>query len=497
MKYRDGKFLPTLLLFAIAVSGSFAAAQEPLKWGGDAEGGAPFIFLDPQNPSRNIGFEVDLAAALAKAVDRPITFQQYEYASLLQGLDRGDFDFAMNGLERTGERAANYRLSRPYYVYQLQLVVRKDEARFTTIEELARLKLKAGTLEQTAAQIALQRAGVDTRTYLTQDDPYKELALGRLDAVLMDLPIAVTYGKTNPELKFVGEAFGEGAYSIAFRKNDEALAKQFDDAIEKLHQSGELRRIYERWGIWTDAQSRLLEYEVAPTGADSFGQRIAISSYLPNLWRGAKITVLISVLAMVMAVSIGLPVAMCRLYGPWPLRWLGAAYVEFFRGIPIMLLLVFVYFGLPEMAKHFQLPAYLSFNFGAIPTAILCFGLNYAAYEAEIYRAGLLAIPAGQWEAAESLGMSRPLAFRRIILPQAFRSILPPMTSDFVALFKDTSIVSQVAVVELTKEYMSIAKASPGQVLEVGLLTALLYLLLSVPLGYLSRYLETRLAKAA
>ena len=470
-------------------------AQAPLKWGGDAEGGAPFIFLDAKNPSRNIGFEVDLAAALGKTLQRPIEFRQYEYASLLQGVDRGDFDFAMNGLERTVERAANYRLSRPYYVYQLQLVVRKDESRFTTIEEMARQKLACGTLEQTAAQLALAQAGVETRTYLTQDDPYKELALGRLDAVLMDLPIATYYGKPNPQLKFVGEPFGEGAYSIAFRKNDESLAKEFDEAIARLHTSGELKRIYEKWGIWTDAQSRLLEYQDAPQGVASFGQRISIGSYLPKLLEGALITIEISVLSMALAIIIGLPVAMCRLYGPWPLRWLGVTYVEFFRGIPVMLLLVFAYFALPEMAKHFHLP--LSFNFGAIPTAIICFGLNYAAYEAEIYRAGLLAVPVGQWEAAESLGMSRPLAFRRIILPQAFRSILPPMTSDFVALFKDTSIVSQVAVVELTKQYMSIAKASPGQVLEVGLLTALLYLLLSVPLGHLSRYLENRLAKAA
>jgi polar amino acid transport system substrate-binding protein len=482
-----------LLIFVLGANTAFA--QAPLRWGGDSEGGAPFIFLDPSDPSRNIGFEVDLAEAFAKALDRPIEFQQYEYASLLQGLDRGDFDFAMNGLERTVERAANFRLSRPYYVYQLQLVVRKEETRFTTIQELASLKLTAGTLEQTAAQIALEQAGVDTRTYLTQDDPFKELALGRIDAVLMDVPIAIYYGKPNPDLKFVGEPFGEGAYSIAFRKQDEALAKEFDDAIAKLHASGELRRIYEKWGIWTDAQARLLEYEDAPAGAASFGRRISIASYLPKLWQGAKVTILISVLAMALAIVIGLPVAMCRLYGPWPLRWLGIAYVEFFRGIPVMLLLVFAYFALPEMAKHFHLP--FSFNFGAIPTAILCFGLNYAAYEAEIYRAGLLSIPAGQWEAAESLGMSRTLAFRRIILPQAFRSILPPMTSDFVALFKDTSIVSQVAVVELTKQYMSIAKASPGQVLEVGLLTAFLYLLLSVPLGHLSRYLENRLAKAA
>ena len=491
MNVRSSVVASLCLLFA----SSPLAAQSPLRWGGDAEGGAPFIFLDADNASKNIGFEVDLAEALVKELGRPIQFQQYEYASLLQGLDRGDFDFAMNGLERTVQRASRYRLSRPYFVYQLQLVARKDEARFTTIEELARLGLEVGTLEETAAQKALQRVGAHIRSYLTQDDPYKDLALGRIDAVLMDSPIALYYGKPNPALKFVGQPFGEGAYSIAFRKQDEELAQQFDAAIARLHESGQLQRIYEKWGIWSDAQSRLLEYEDPPEGAESFGERISVANYLPRLLKGAQITILISVLSMLLAITIGLPIAMCRLYGPRPLKWFGAAYVEFFRGIPVMLLLVFTYYGLPEMARHFQFPYPFTFNLGPIPTAILCFGLNYAAYEAEIYRAGLLAIPIGQWEAAESLGMSRPLAFWRIILPQAFRSILPPMTSDFVALFKDTSIVSQVAVVELTKQYMSLAKASPGQVLELGLLTAALYLILSAPLGYLSRYLEDRLAK--
>jgi polar amino acid transport system substrate-binding protein len=87
--------------------------------------------------------------------------------------------------------------------------------------------------------------------------------------------------------------------------------------------------------------------------------------------------------------------------------------------------------------------------------------------------------------------MSGPLTFRRIILPQAMRVILPPMTNDFVALFKDTSVVSIVAVVELTKQYQILAKSSM-KYLEIGLVTALLYLVMSVPLGYLSRYLEAR-----
>ena len=186
---------------------------------------------------------------------------------------------------------------------------------------------------------------------------------------------------------------------------------------------------------------------------------------------------------MLLAVALGMPIALMRLYGPTPVRWLAVIYVEFFRGIPVLLLLFFLYFVLGS-----------AWHVDAFSTAVFGFGLNYAAYEAEIYRAAVGAVPLGQWEAAASLGMSRALTFRRIILPQALRIILPPMTSDFVALFKDTSVVSVIAVAELTKRYQTAAQSSLKYV-ELGLMTAALYLIMSVPLGFLSRWLEKRWGK--
>ena len=140
-----------------------------------------------------------------------------------------------------------------------------------------------------------------------------------------------------------------------------------------------------------------------------------------------------------------------------------------------------------DLAAYYPWLAIL--RMGPMQAAILGLGLNYGSYEAEVYRAGIASIPVGQWEAAASLGMAGPLTFRRIILPQAIRTILPPMTNDFVALFKDTSIVSTIAVVELSKQYQILSKSSM-KYLEIGLLTAALYLLMSVPLGLLSRRLE-------
>ena len=166
----------------------------------------------------------------------------------------------------------------------------------------------------------------------------------------------------------------------------------------------------------------------------------------------------------------GLPIALLRLYGPAPLRLAATVYVEFFRGIPVLLLLFFLYYGLPVIAETLS-TCRVGLKLPPMAAAILGFGLNYAAYQAEIYRAGIASIPVGQWEAGASLGMSRLHTFRRIILPQAIRVILPPTTNDFVALFKDTSIVSIIAVEELTKEYQILAKSSL-KYLEIGLVTA-------------------------
>ena len=132
----------------------------------------------------------------------------------------------------------------------------------------------------------------------------------------------------------------------------------------------------------------------------------------------------------------------------------------------------------------------------AVFTALVGLGLNYAAYESQVYRASLEAIPTGQWEAAYSLGMGPVLAFRRIILPQAFRIALPPMTNDFVSLFKDTSVAFAISVWELATAYRELANAS-GQFLLLGLAVSAFYLAMSLPMAHLARMLEQRLRDRA
>ena len=154
-----------------------------------------------------------------------------------------------------------------------------------------------------------------------------------------------------------------------------------------------------------------------------------------------------------------------------------AGYVELLRGTPLMLQLYVLFYLL-------RLPPLVA--------GIAGLAINYSAYEAEIYRAGLQAIPAGQMEAALALGMSRRLALRRVIVPQAVRIVIPPVTNDFIALFKDTSVCSVITLVELTKQY-SILANSTGGVVEFALATAVLYMAMSLPLSWFSRWSERRL----
>src|SRR2546422_7354252 len=242
---------------------------------------------------------------------------------------------------------------------------------------------------------------------------------------------------------------------------------------------GELRRILERWHLWDARQAPLAGAAVPSAEAAAAAGPLA---YLPLFLRGAGFTVVISLLAMEIAIVGGLVLSLARRYGGPVVAAAAGAYVELFRGTPVLLQLYVLYYGLAPLL-----------TLGAFTAAVVGLGMNYAAYESELYRAGLEAVPVGQTEAALALGMSRWLALRRIVLPQALRVALPGMANDFIALLKDSSLVSVITVVELTKQ-MTITAVDVRGWLRPGLPCAGLYLAMSHPLGRLARRLEQRLA---
>jgi polar amino acid transport system substrate-binding protein len=206
----------------------------------------------------------------------------------------------------------------------------------------------------------------------------------------------------------------------------------------------------------------------------------ATRRYLPALAGAAFVTIVLSCLSMALAVALGTLVATGRIYGRPLARGALTAYVEVTRGTPVLLQLFVLYYGLSSVVR---LPAFVA--------ALLGLGLNYAAYESEIYRGALQAVPSGQLEAARTLGLSERQVLWFIRGPQAFRLALAPMTNDFVALLKDSSLVSVITVIELTKQ-TSIFASNVGSWVVPGALCAALYLAMSLPLAHLARRLEQR-----
>src|SRR5215468_4609133 len=184
-------YLLTALLVATVLSAPNVLAQD-LVWAADAEGGAPYTFPDPRNPAHIVGFEVDLADALASRMGRKSRFVQNQWDGLVPGLERGEYDVVINGLEITAERAQKISFSNPYFYSTLTITRRIDDDRVQRADDLRGLKV--GVLKVTFAERYVQSLGnVTVRSYDGQVQPYLDLALGRLDAVVMDTPVALYY----------------------------------------------------------------------------------------------------------------------------------------------------------------------------------------------------------------------------------------------------------------------------------------------------------------
>ncbi len=462
-----------------APGGTLAAIRQrgEITWGADIQGGEPYVYEDPAQPDRVIGFEVDIMDAVARRLGVRARMVQYGWSNLVPSLERGDFDVIANGLEATEERRQRLLLSAPYFIYAETLTVRKDSD-VRSVFDLAGKRV--GTLNQTYAHDLLRMLYGDAKVYEGNEEPYDDLVLGRTDAVLLDNIIADRYGcvATRPTLRCLPYDIARGSYVIGIRKTDPELKQAIDGALAAMRADGELERILRKAKLWDDRQR-----EAPPAEGRGAPLRVLDGDMLVQFLAAAWVTLQLSVLAFLIAVPIGLGLAVARVYGAAPVRAVARLYIELFRGTPVLLQLFVLYYGLASVV-----------SLGPMAAAVIGLGLNYGAYEAEVYRGALLAIPRGQSEASRALGLSPAQSLRHVLIPQALRLALPPMTNDFVSLLKDSSLVSVITVIELTKR-MTIAAVDLRGWLIPGALCAALYLVLSVPLSELARRLERRLAR--
>ena len=491
------RWVTLLLVFGGAV---LVSAQPPrvFRWAGDPEGGAPFVEADPSKPDRLVGFDVEIAGLMARALGREPEFINIDFRSIDQSIGRGDAEIGMSGIEDTPTRRSTLAVTLPYYEFREVLSVRDSDA--GQLRTLADLRGKrVGTLSATMAYEILLRAerehGLQAISYDDDVHPFTDLTLGRVDAVLLDNVLAERRHRTMQGFTIQPETVAIGHYVGVLSPQNAPLRETLNEVLRTAMRDGTLEGILRKWNVWNDDQptlfARVLAGEPIPAvvggGIDNPNDAVVSMSrweaarrYLPSLLRASLVTIALSCLSMGLAVTIGVLIATGRVYGGRAARLALTGYVELIRGTPILLQLFVLYYGLAAAVK---LPAFAA--------ALLGLALNYAAYESEIYRSALEAISPGQLEAARTLGLTERQVLTLVRAPQAFRLALAPMTNDFVALLKDSSLVSVLTVLELTKQTQIFA-TNLGSWVIPGTLCAGLYLAMSLPLAALARRLEAQ-----
>jgi polar amino acid transport system substrate-binding protein len=515
------RWLPVVLIALALAPPAFGQQRKYLRWGGDQVGGGPYIYKEPGdkpvNPDDEFdeqnfrGFEIELARYLAKEVGRESEFVPGDWDKLPELLkqkvtdDKG-IDIVLNGYELREDLNKEYPATVPYYAYRLSLVINKENA--GTIRKWGDLsagisedgkvrKVKVGVLNASAAHQYMKNRYGDKIDLLINPDVATVIGLVEkrqsMDATVQDSPAAHFYVSRSQTLQEVGEPQKPGYYVIYTRPEDRELRDKLNEAIKKGLKDGSLRKIYRKYGLWNADQDWLCKEvtgefpndddEDVPTATET--GTVDWGRLLRELLKAAGMTIFLSVVSFPIAMAIGMLVALGRVYGPLAVRFPLGLYVEFLRGTPLLLQLYFVFYLLPQLIP--------GFNLSPIQAGIIGLAINYSAYEAENYRAGLLAIPRGQMEAALALGMNPFTALRVVIVPQAVRIVIPPVTNDFIALFKDTSVCSVILITELTRKYNELYNFNREYIIQLAFITAGLYLIMSYPLALVARVLEKRM----
>jgi polar amino acid transport system substrate-binding protein len=495
-----------LLVAVLAGVAAPATAQEKkpvLRWGTDPKGGGPYAYQN--SAGEFIGFEVELAAYLAEKIGYIPDRKEGDWDKLPQLLDKDTsskqaIDVVLNGYELREDLAKSYTATIPYYAYRLVLITQQDNNAIASWNDLAAMdprKKKVAVLNGSVAHnYTMTKYGSRIELVPSEEvaDVFGLVEDKRFDATVQDNPTAVYFLKKIPTLKAVGTPRQTGFYVMYLRKSDKELADKLNAAVMEGFKDGTLRKIYQKYGLWNDDQEWLCYNQTGtwPSSDDEEVDRVNDDSkvnpwprMLGELVQAAGMTVFLSVTSFPLAMLIGLLVALGRVYAP---RWTSiplGIYVEVIRGTPLMLQLYTIFYLLPKLG--------LGIDFTPLQAGIIGLAINYSAYEAENYRAGLLAIPRGQMEAALALGMKPITAIRVVVVPQAIRIVIPPVTNDFIALFKDTSVCSVILITELTRKYTELYNFNRDYIVELAFVTAGLYLIMSYPMAILARVLERRM----
>ena len=493
-------FFIFILFYFLIISNFFLFANKEKKtifWGTDLESAIPHIFKAPWDLNRVVGFEKDLVETLALYLNKKSIMCANSWDGLISGLRRKMYDVVLCGIEITKEHKNTISLSIPYYITHHQLLVHKD----SKIVELNSCKnysaCKIGILRNTQSnKLIYQNNNINILYYPSEVHALMDLLSKRIDGFVIDYPIAKYYSIIDNNIKLTGRPISIIKYAIAIRKGDSKNLFEINNALSKIIYNGDLHRIMTSWNMWNNAMD-LYSYKEIKEYIISYNYNMFINffkyykhksklisylNYLPILLKGALITMQISIFSILIAIVVGFFLAIIKIYAPFPFYIFSNLYIEIVRGTPLLMQLYFIFYGLP----------YLGIVIGPFISGIFTLGLHYAAFEAENYRSGILAIPKGQIEAAIALGMNQVQAIRFVILPQAFRIILPSLINDFLSLLKDSSLVSVITIIDLTFAYNMLA-TTYFSYFGIGILVAFIYLIMGFPFIQIAKYYEKKI----
>jgi len=426
--------------------------QTPIRTAGALRVGtegtySPFSYHD-QTTGELVGYDVDVAKAVGQKLGVPVEFVETPWDSMFAALEAKRFDVVANQVTISPERQAKYDLSQPYAVGEGVIVTRAND---DSIKSLADLKGKTTAQSSTSnwAQVA-RDAGANVEAVEGFAQAITLLNQGRIDATVNDSIAVYAYlAETGDKsVKIAAKTDEKSEQALAASKNSGYLP-ELNGALDELRADGTLAKISQKY-LKADATA-------TPTGTGQGGQnaepvkaRSGWQLVLDNLWPLAKAaltaTIPLTIISFVAGLVIALAVALARLSSNVILSNVARLYISVIRGTPLLVQLVIVFYGLPKFGV--TLPAFTA--------AIIAFSLNIGGYAAEIIRSAIQSIPKGQSEAAQTIGLSYAGTLRRIILPQATRVAVPPLSNTLISLVKDTSLASVILVAELFRKAQEI-----------------------------------------
>lgn len=420
------------------------------------------------------GFSIDLMKAIATAAHFQVEFQSLPFDGIIPALQAKTVDGAISSITITPERAKTLAFSRPYFKAGLAIAIRKDNQNITNFQSLQNHKI-AVQIGTTGAKKAETVTGAEVRSFDSAPLALQELQNGNVDAVINDAPVtlyAINTGNLQG-IKVIQQLLTEEFYGIATAKNSLDLPL-INQGLSTILENGKYQQIYQKWFKSTPPilPERLPDGNQNPNKINSV---IVFWQSLPTLLNGALVTLQLAFISGLLGLISGSLIGIIRLSTIKPLRFLARAYIDFFRGTPLLVQIFMIYFGLPAIFQE------IGFNLtlNRFIAGVVALSLNSAAYIAEVVRGGIESIENGQTEAAKSLGLNPLQTMIYVIFPQAFRRMIPPLGNEFISLLKDTSLVAVIGFEELFRKGQLIVSEN-YRAFEIYAAVAVIYLCLTL-----------------